>query len=75
MMYECEEKTSLHGLIDSKIDNIAILVGPEGGFDITEVTKAQNNGIITVTLGKRILRTETAAAAILPIIMYEQNEI
>ena len=75
MLYECEEKTNLHGLLKDKIDNFAILVGPEGGFDIDEVLKAQNSGITTVTLGKRILRTETAAAAVLPIIMYEQNEI
>lgn len=75
MLYECEEHVNLHGLLKDKIDNIAVLVGPEGGFDISEVIKAQNSGITTVTLGKRILRTETAAAAVLPIIMYEQKEI
>lgn len=75
MLYECEEKVNLHGMLKDKIDNIAILVGPEGGFDVSEVEKAQNSGVTTVTLGKRILRTETAAAAVLPIIMYEQNEI
>ena len=40
-----------------------------------EVDAAVNAGIKTVTLGKRILRTETAASAVLPIIMYENNEM
>lgn len=40
---------------------VGILIGPEGGFDAQEVALAQEAGAITVSLGKRILRTETAA--------------
>ena len=44
---------------------IAIFIGPEGGFDEAEVEAAQKAGIEPVTLGRRILRTETAPLAIL----------
>ena len=44
---------------------IAIFIGPEGGFDESEVQAAQEAGIEPVTLGRRILRTETAPLAIL----------
>lgn len=53
---------------------IGILVGPEGGFSTEEADLAQKSGISTVGLGKRILRTETVASAIIPVIMYDRNE-
>lgn len=76
MPYECEEKTRLKDIIGAKkISSLSLLIGPEGGFEQIEVEKAASEGIYTVTLGKRILRTETAAAAVLPIIMYENDEM
>ena len=45
----------------NKGNNIAILIGPEGGFETDEIICAENNGGKIVSLGKRILRTETAA--------------
>ena len=51
--------------------NIAIFIGPEGGFDESEIKSALENGIEPVTLGKRILRTETAGFTILSWIMYQ----
>ena len=48
---------------------IAILVGPEGGIDGAEVEQAKNEGIACISLGKRILRTEDAAAFAIPIIL------
>lgn len=53
---------------------IAIIVGPEGGFSKDEAKLAADNGISMVGLGKRILRTETVASAVIPVIMYEKNE-
>lgn len=53
---------------------IAILIGPEGGIDKEEINLLKENGIKTVTLGNRILRTETVALSILSIIMYEFEE-
>ena len=44
---------------------IAIFIGPEGGFDESEIQAAQETGIEPITLGRRILRTETAPLAIL----------
>ncbi len=45
--------------------SIAIFIGPEGGFDEAEIAAAQQAGIEPITLGRRILRTETAPLAIL----------
>ena len=47
-----------------------IFIGPEGGFEEAEVQKAQETGAVPITLGKRILRTETAGIAVLSILMY-----
>ena len=50
---------------------IAIIIGPEGGLAAEEVEKSKEQGIKIITLGNRILRTETVALNILSIIMYE----
>ena len=50
---------------------IAVIVGPEGGIAPEEVEMLQANKATTITLGKRILRTETVALNVLSIIMYE----
>lgn len=49
---------------------IGILIGPEGGFDRAEVEYAVEHGIVPITLGKRILRTETAGMALLSVLMF-----
>lgn len=49
---------------------IAIVIGPEGGFSLDEVEKAEKMGAIRSTLGKRILRAETAPLAALTAIMF-----
>ena len=49
---------------------IAIFIGPEGGFDDSEVEAALSQGTQPVTLGRRILRTETAGLAILSMLVY-----
>ena len=51
--------------------NIAIVIGPEGGLDEKDVESLKQNGAKIVTLGSRILRTETVALNVLSIIMYE----
>lgn len=50
---------------------VAIFIGPEGGFDEEEIQMAEANGICPITLGKRILRTETAGMTVLSWIMYQ----
>lgn len=54
---------------------IAIFIGPEGGFTPEEVEKAVKGGFASVTLGPRILRTETAGLAAIAIIMYELGDM
>ena len=49
---------------------VAVLVGPEGGFSEQEAAEAREAGFQTITLGKRILRTETAGMTMLSILMY-----
>ena len=52
-----------------KTKNIAVFIGPEGGFEESEVDSIKNSGFEVITLGKRILRTETAGLALLSNIM------
>ncbi len=52
-----------------------VLVGPEGGFSDGEADLALQKGIKPIGLGRRILRTETVSGAVIPIIMYDRNEI
>ena len=53
---------------------IGIFIGPEGGFTEEEIALAQEKNVSPVSLGKRILRTETAGMAILSILMYHLEE-
>ena len=53
---------------------IAIVIGPEGGIDYSEIEQLEKAGASIVTLGKRILRTETVALNVLSNIMYEFTE-
>lgn len=63
-------------ILDSmdKTRNIAVFIGPEGGFEETEVERIKNSGFEVITLGKRILRTETAGLALLGNIMIRLEE-
>lgn len=54
--------------------DIAVLIGPEGGFDQTEVALAKTFDWSPVSLGNRILRTETAGLTMLSILMYQLEE-
>lgn len=54
--------------------SIGVFIGPEGGFETAEVEQAMESGAKAVTLGKRILRTETAGLTTLSILMYHLEE-
>ena len=74
LAYENEDKNKLKKeLLKVKNNNlkIAIIIGPEGGLEKEEVDLLQENGAKVITLGKRILRTETVALVLIGIIMYE----
>ena len=80
LCYENEKHTHLKQVLEelknSKLENenkikIAVIIGPEGGINISEVEEMKHNGAKVVSLGNRILRTETVSLNILSIIMYE----
>ena len=50
--------------------SVGIFIGPEGGFEESEIEQARAAGAVPVSLGKRILRTETAGLAALSVLMY-----
>ena len=61
-------KDIIEGLSDTK--DMAVFIGPEGGFDEDEAALAGSAGIVPVSMGKRILRTETAAMVFLSWLVY-----
>lgn len=61
--------------LNKEIKSIGILIGPEGGFEENEIIKLKEFGAYIVTLGKRILRTETAGFTITALIQYEFGDI
>ncbi len=70
--YECEKENSLKNALRGKTPkSVSILIGPEGGFTEEEKTLAEENGLHVVTLGSRILRTETAGPVTCGNILYE----
>ena len=82
VLYENEEKISIKDEIeqlknDNKEElNIGIVIGPEGGFEQKEINKIkENKNVSIVTLGKRILRTETVALVVSGILMYELGDL
>lgn len=81
LAYENEEENTLKNELlklknrtDEKL-RIGIIIGPEGGIDKEEVELLENNGAKVITLGKRILRTETVAFVLTSIIMYELADL
>lgn len=58
-----------------QMGSIGIFIGPEGGFSNEEVEKATDMGAKVISLGKRILRTETAGLTTLSLIMFEKEKI
>jgi len=73
--YELEDMCSLKDVLSDPKENYYIVIGPEGGFDIKEVEVLKEAGAHIVTLGKRILRTETAGVVAASAIMYACNEM
>lgn len=57
------------------LSNIALFIGPEGGFTEVEINDAGSAGIISVTLGPRILRAETAAIVATTLVLHELGEL
>lgn len=72
--YEDEEERTIKDVLRNTADkpkSVAIIIGPEGGFSDNEVLDAASKGAIPVSLGKPVLRTETAGPAAIAMVMYE----
>lgn len=76
MLYEGQAAQGLkQTLAEHKAKKYILLIGPEGGFSDKEVALCQKHGAHIVTLGPRILRTETAALAGVAMVMYEYGDL
>ncbi len=75
----CSEKKTEHSIksflqkfsTENKVNNILVIIGPEGGFSDEEIELLHSNNILSVTLGNLILRAETAALTAIGNIIYE----
>lgn len=65
-------KEIMHSL--GKYNSIGVFIGPEGGFEESEIELAMNNQLLPITLGRRILRTETAGLAVLSMMVLMLEE-
>jgi len=81
--YENAENLGIKGVVSeikkngtiNKVKKIGIMVGPEGGFEEEEINKLKDKGAYIVTLGSRILRTETAGFVATSLIQYELGDL
>ena len=76
-LWEDARELSLRGLMEQtgEFRSVALITGPEGGFSPEEAAQAESTGILPVTLGKRILRCETAPLAALTAVMYHTGNL
>jgi 16S rRNA (uracil1498-N3)-methyltransferase len=77
IFWEEESQKTIKDILKDKaitaVKDFFIVVGPEGGFSKNEIIKTKEAGFISVSLGRQILKVETAAATILSIIQYEKG--
>ena len=79
LFWEEERKKGLKQILQNptfkSAKSISIFIGPEGGFPASEVQLAKQHGIAVASLGKRVLRAETAGLAAISAILYEKGEM
>jgi len=75
--WEEETKTGIREILRdparSGIKEFVLVIGPEGGFSAGEIELARQAGFLSVSLGKRVLRVETASLAVLAVFQYEKG--
>ena len=74
-LFACEFATESKADIANLQGSVAIVIGSEGGFSRAEEEYANTKGFASVTLGKRILRAETAAVALTSVVMFSLGEL
>ncbi len=72
----CKDMATTRKIFESVVGkkSVGIFIGPEGGFDESEIALALENDVTPISLGRRILRTETAGTATMAILMYLAEE-
>jgi len=76
MLWEDEQKVFLKQVLRTAMPaDVFLFIGPEGGFAPEEAALARDYGVITVSLGSRVLRTETAGLAAVAMILYELGDL
>lgn len=76
LFYELEDSLTLEqALENSSSQKFCLIIGPEGGFSKNEIDVARQKGCYIVSLGKRILRTETVAPAVTAIFQYVKGDL
>jgi 16S rRNA (uracil1498-N3)-methyltransferase len=73
--YEGERQRSVHDALRGAQQTVSVLVGPEGGFAPDEVACAEEAGGRLITLGPRILRSETASPVVAALVLYELGDL
>ncbi len=77
ILWEGEEKRGVREILTderyAETDGYCIVIGPEGGFSWEEIERARRHGFLSASLGRLILRTETAPLAVLSILQYEKG--
>ena len=77
--YECEDKISLKAALQAAeaggIQKLLLIIGPEGGISEHELELAKAAGAVPVSLGRRILRAETAGLVAISAIFYETGDL
>lgn len=74
LFYENERSTTLKMALEGEYHTVSLLTGPEGGLEESEVRQAMDAGLSVCTLGRRILRCETAPLCALSAVMYDAGE-
>ena len=74
-VFACEFATESKCDLEKLSGSVAVVIGSEGGFSRAEEILANENGFASVTLGKRILRAETAAVALTSVVMFHLGEL
>ena len=78
--YECEDRLSLKAALRAAeaaggISQLLLIIGPEGGISESELDEARRAGAVPVSLGRRILRAETAGLVAMSAIFYETGDL
>jgi len=76
--WELAEPAPLRDVFERELSDarsVLVVIGPEGGFSADEVERARDAGALAISLGRRILRTETAALVVLAALLYARGEL